>query len=125
MVNPLITPELPEMFVSKGPKLQEENDAYLTVVVPVDRIDSYQHKINRIKKQEAFEREKRARFDSLTRREIEIVILVARGLDSPRIADQLFISNNTVQQHRKNINRKLGIQSVVQVVEYALAFDLI
>jgi len=100
-------------------------EASLTLVVPPERLDSYKRKIDRVKKQAAFEKEKRDQFESLTRREIEIVSLLATGFDNPCIAESLFISRNTVEQHRKNIRRKLEVQSFVHLMEYALAFDLV
>ncbi|MEP1094309.1 MAG: helix-turn-helix transcriptional regulator [Cyclobacteriaceae bacterium] len=100
-------------------------EASLTLVVPPERLGSYKRKIDRVKKQAAFEKEKRNQFESLTRREIEIVSLLATGFDNPCIAESLFISRNTVEQHRKNIRRKLKVQSFVHLMEYALAFDLV
>ena len=101
------------------------NEATLTLVVPPERVDSFKHKMDRIKRQTEFEEEKRDRFESLTKREIEIVSLLATGLDNPCIAESLFISRNTVEQHRKNIRRKLEVQSFVHLMQYALAFDLV
>ncbi|MEP5614348.1 MAG: helix-turn-helix transcriptional regulator [Cyclobacteriaceae bacterium] len=100
-------------------------ESRLTLVVPPERLDSYKRKLDRVKKQAAFEREKRDQFESLTRREIEIVSLLATGFDNPCIAESLFISRNTVEQHRKNIRRKLEVQSFVHLMEYAMAFDLV
>lgn len=102
-----------------------EEGATLTLVVPSEKLDSYKHKIDRIKRQAEFEREKQERFESLTKREIEIVSLLAIGFDNPCIAESLFISRNTVEQHRKNIRRKLEVQTFVHLMEYALAFNLV
>lgn len=102
-----------------------DNDATLTLVVPSERLDSFQHKIDRIRRQVKFESENRDLFDLLTKREIEIVSLLATGLDNSCIAESLFISRRTVEQHRKNIRRKLNVQSFVNLMEYALAFNLV
>lgn len=64
-------------------------------------------------------------FQQLTAREKQILTLLAKGLNNPRVADRLFISRQTVETHRKHINRKLGIKHYRDVVQYALAFDLI
>ena len=55
----------------------------------------------------------------LTGREQEIVRLVAAGLISKDIADRLGISVLTVETHRANIHRKIGVHSVGQLVRYA------
>jgi DNA-binding CsgD family transcriptional regulator len=65
------------------------------------------------------------KFDSLTKREIEVIYMLAKGHNNPQIAESLCISRHTVEQHRKNINRKLGIHSYFQLFQYALAFNLI
>jgi DNA-binding NarL/FixJ family response regulator len=57
---------------------------------------------------------------SLTKREIEILQLVAKGRTSIQIAKQLNLSKFTVDTHRKNIHKKLGIKSNTGLVNYAL-----
>jgi len=56
----------------------------------------------------------------LTRREKEIVRLIARGRTSLQIAESLNLSKYTVDTHRKNIHKKLGIKSNTGLVSYAL-----
>ncbi|MEO1097829.1 MAG: helix-turn-helix transcriptional regulator [Bacteroidota bacterium] len=83
------------------------------------------HKIRRIRNQALFKQVKQVQFDRLTIRERQIIQLLARDYNSPQIARLLSISRATVAQHRKNINRKLGISSFGQLYYYALAFDLV
>lgn len=90
-----------------------------------DLDNSFKHKLKRIQKQEHFKRCNSQRFAGLTKRELEITVLIANDFNNPRIAEMLFISRFTVEQHRKNINKKLGINSYGQLYQYALAFDLI
>ena len=56
----------------------------------------------------------------LTRREKEILELIAKGRTSLQIAKSLSISKMTVDTHRKNIHKKLGISSNTGLVRYAL-----
>ena len=56
----------------------------------------------------------------LTRRELEILSLVVRGLTNQQIADQLYISPRTVDTHRTNIMQKLDIHDVANLVRYAM-----
>ncbi len=87
--------------------------------------DSIAHKINRIKKQVEFKTEHKQLFELLTNRELEITTLMSQGYLNPQIAEKLFISRHTVEQHRKNINKKLAIRSFTDIYQYALAFDLV
>jgi DNA-binding NarL/FixJ family response regulator len=66
-----------------------------------------------------------ARYSGLTDREQEILRLLAEGLSAKQIADKLFISQKTVENHRSNIMRKLDLHSVVELVRYAAKFGLI
>lgn len=61
----------------------------------------------------------------LTGREIEILQHVADGLTSREIGERLFISENTVKNHVRNILDKLGLHSRNEAVMYALREDLI
>lgn len=59
-------------------------------------------------------------YDSLTTREREVLHLVAQGRTSIEIAQQLFISRRTVEIHRANMMRKLGLRTKTDVIRYAL-----
>jgi DNA-binding NarL/FixJ family response regulator len=56
----------------------------------------------------------------LTERETEVLRLVAKGLSYKQIADRLFISHRTVQNHVQNTLRKLQLHNRVQLVRYAI-----
>ncbi len=60
----------------------------------------------------------------LTKRERDILVLVAKGLMSKEIAEQLNISIHTVISHRKNITKKTGIKSVAGLAVYAMLNNL-
>ncbi|MBC6698036.1 response regulator [Hymenobacter puniceus] len=61
----------------------------------------------------------------LTNREKEILQLIAREYSNHHIAAELFISERTVETHRKNILTKTGSKSVVGLIQYALRHKLI
>jgi two-component system NarL family response regulator len=62
---------------------------------------------------------------SLTEREIEVLRLVARGMNNRDIAKELFISENTVKNHVRNILEKLQIHSRMEAVMVAVREKLI
>jgi DNA-binding NarL/FixJ family response regulator len=62
---------------------------------------------------------------ALTLRELEIVKLIAQELSSPQIADRLFISAGTVENHRHNILQKLGVKNTIGIIKYAIKYRLI
>ncbi len=66
-----------------------------------------------------------ARKPALTGREIEVLELVARGNTSRQIGEALFISENTVKNHIRNILDKLGLHSRNEAVLYAVRENLI
>jgi len=62
---------------------------------------------------------------TLTQRESEITALIAKGMTNKGIAEQLHLSPHTVHTHRKNILRKLGINSVSELTLYAINVGLV
>lgn len=56
----------------------------------------------------------------LTKREEEILVLVARGLSASQIADKLFIGEVTVNTHKRNIREKLQIKGAANYLRYAI-----
>jgi DNA-binding NarL/FixJ family response regulator len=61
----------------------------------------------------------------LTGRELEIIILIALEYSGKEISEQLFITTNTVETHRKNIMKKLDAKNTISIVKYALKNNLI
>ncbi len=62
---------------------------------------------------------------SLSKREIEIMKLVVEEYSSKEISDMLFISNRTVETHRKNILRKLGVKNSLSLIKLFIENKLI
>jgi DNA-binding NarL/FixJ family response regulator len=61
----------------------------------------------------------------LTPRELEIVKLIAEAFTNAQIADMLHLSEKTVESHRANVLRKLGMRDRVELVRYAIRHGLI
>lgn len=61
----------------------------------------------------------------LTTREKEILQLIAKEMNNEEIANKLFISERTVETHRRNIFTKTKTKTIVGLIKYALKHDLI
>ena len=61
----------------------------------------------------------------ITRREKEVLELIAEGLTNPEIADRLFISNTTVDTHRKNLLVKFQTRNTASLIRMAMQLQLI
>ncbi len=61
----------------------------------------------------------------LTRREKEVLELIAEGMTNNEIAQKIFISPNTVDTHRKNLLAKLNAKNTAALVKIAIHFELI
>jgi DNA-binding NarL/FixJ family response regulator len=60
-----------------------------------------------------------------TKREVEIIKLISEGLTSQEMADRLFISLRTVETHRGNLLKKLGVKNAVELIRKAQQMELI
>lgn len=63
--------------------------------------------------------------DILSKREIEILILICQEFSNAQIAEKLFLSVSTIETHRKNLIAKLGVSNTVGLVKFALKNNLI
>jgi DNA-binding NarL/FixJ family response regulator len=61
----------------------------------------------------------------LTKRENEVLELVAQGKSNQEVADTLFISTKTVETHKTNILEKLGLRNTAELVKYAIKNNII
>lgn len=75
--------------------------------------------------QRSSQRKKQKEEAHLTAREIEIIQLIEKEYNNKLIAETLFISERTVETHRKNIFRKTNTSSVIGLVKYSYEHKLI
>ncbi|MDX6591369.1 MAG: hypothetical protein QOJ13_565 [Gaiellales bacterium] len=71
------------------------------------------------------EREAEAEGRHLTRREQQVLGMIADGHTSKEIAEALVISPRTVERHRENLLRKLGLRNRVELARYAIRMQLL
>jgi DNA-binding NarL/FixJ family response regulator len=70
-------------------------------------------------------RKSREEMIKLTQREIEIVKLISAGLTSQQMADKLSISPRTVETHRANLMKKVGVRNAIELVKKLEMLELI
>jgi DNA-binding CsgD family transcriptional regulator len=108
--------------------LQDDDGTPVLAITIAQNIDPLHHltsKVSRLLDENNFLRKNQHIFAMLTRKEREIVKLMAVGQSSKQIAQTLFISEQTAQTHRRNIKAKLGAASDYDITKFAQAFDLI
>jgi DNA-binding NarL/FixJ family response regulator len=61
----------------------------------------------------------------LSKREIEVLVLIAEGFTNAEIADKLFTSKRTIETHRQNILEKTGAKNTANLIKYAIGHKII
>ena len=62
---------------------------------------------------------------TITKRELDVLKLIALEFSGTQIAEKLFISATTVETHRKHLMQKLGVQTTIGLVKYAIKFQIV
>lgn len=62
--------------------------------------------------------------DTLTKRERQVLGMIARGMTSAQIGHQLNLSANTVANHRQNLMAKLNLHNTAEITRFAIDHDL-
>ena len=97
----------------------------IVISFPIDAMHHMAAKAGRLLEENNFLRKNISQYTRLSKREREILRLMALGRSSSETAEALFIACTTVETHRKNIRQKLGTNSYFEICQYARAFDLI
>lgn len=97
----------------------------LVTACPIDSLHHLTTKVNRLLEENNFLRRNQKIFAQLTKREKEILKLIALGNSAVEIAGKLHISEQTAVTHRRNIKAKLNAESNYDILRFAQAFDLI
>lgn len=85
----------------------------------------FSHEVQHIYMDSLVNHKKKKQSLHLTRREKEIINLIAAECTTNEIAEKLFISLNTVETHRKNILRKLNVKNSVGLIKKCIELDLL
>ena len=91
------------------------NQTYLSPQVSGTVVDGYIHRLSR---------HDDSVYSVLTPREREVLQLIAEGKSTKVIAKELFVSAKTIEWHRSQLMKKLGVQSVAELVKYAISEGL-
>lgn len=108
--------------------MKDDNGIPLLTMIAAVPIDQYHYMISKVQRlldENNFLRLNSIKMKTLTKREIEVLKLVANGCSSEEISNQLFLSKETVATHRKNIKRKMGFKTSYDFTCFAQAFDLV
>lgn len=92
------------------------------VVITVDHADGCEDVVRRVA---SYVAPASASIETLTRHEIEVLLAVAKGLRNLEVARHLGRSPKTIEKHRANLQRKLGMRSLAQLTAYAIQNGLL
>lgn len=91
---------------------------------PIDPDFHITRKVSSLLDDRTFYRENLHLYNSLSKREKEVLILMAHSKTNKEIAKELFISVNTMETHKKSIKDKLNIATSTELIRFARAFDI-
>jgi DNA-binding NarL/FixJ family response regulator len=99
----------------------KKGKVYISPAIPHELIEEYQERLKNASSPD----EVPAVREKLSSRQKEVLQLIAEGNSTKEIAEKLFISIKTVETHRSQIMKKLGISDIPGLVKYAIKKGLI
>ena len=106
-------------------KLDLENQQFLCISNFTDQLPVFTTKISQALNENKETKKMAAAYLQLTKREKEIITYLVKGYLAKQAADELHISTRTVEQHKKNIYKKLNIQKLNQLIHFAHLFKMV
>lgn len=104
--------------------VDEEGNSIIKIKRPAGDISNTIRSFGNLIEENNFIKTNIAKFTLLTKREKEIMVIFSKGTRQQEVADELFISVQTLRTHWKNIKNKLEIKSLAEVVMYVNAFEM-
>ncbi|NJN27956.1 MAG: hypothetical protein HC819_19280 [Cyclobacteriaceae bacterium] len=114
-----------EWFFTAGKFRKDDLSKTIFIAHSVSDMPQLMNRFDRVLEEETFYRKNYERFQSLTKREKEILQHIASGDNCKTISDKLFISELTIYTHRKRIIQKLDAKNLTDLVKYARVFGLV
>jgi len=104
--------------------IDEEGNSIIKIKRPSSDISNTIRSFGTLIEENNFIKTNIAKFTQLTKREKEILVIFSKGMRHQEVADELFISVQTLRTHWKNIKNKLEIKSIADVIMYVNSFDM-
>lgn len=104
--------------VLEAVRMAAQGKYFLSREINSDVIRSYLHNQDRLAAQSS-------RYDLLTEREQQVFRLVIEGNPTKRIADLLCLSPKTVEKHRSNLSKKLGMSDPLAMMKFAIKIGMV
>lgn len=104
--------------------VDEEGNSIIKIKRPAGDISNTIRSFGTLLEENDFIKSNISKFTKLTKREKEILAIFSKGMRQQEVADELFISVQTLRTHWKNIKNKLEIKSLAEAIMYVNAFDL-
>jgi len=98
---------------------------FLAFALQLDPNHHLTEKAERLMEENLLLKDNYQRFASLTKREKELLRYIASGKTAMETSSRMFISEKTLNTHRRNIKRKLGAKSIYDMIKFAQAFNLV
>ncbi|SFC09451.1 regulatory protein, luxR family [Parapedobacter composti] len=118
-----------EWYLSASrPFVYDEEDRPLLSLTFALQLDPNHHlaeKAERLMAENLLLKDNYHRFASLTKREKELLQYIASGENPTNISERAYISQKTLNTHRRNIKRKLGAKTHYDIIRFAQAFNLV
>ena len=117
--------DAPACLLLFGLLLSDLDDEFLDDVRKMEHKNLAVEMLEKLLNDEEFPEKLGEPFSILTKRELEILPLVAKGYGNKDIAEMLFVSVKTVEAHKARIMEKLSLSTRPELVEYAMKKKLI
>lgn len=114
---------LPVITFAKPP---EDDTSPIVCISPFPSdFDRLSRKMERVVEMDTFQFKHFERFQSLTKREVQVLRMLATGHNNRQIAEALSISRPTVETHRKRLKAKLELKNFRDLWKFSIAFGLV
>ena len=105
-------------------KLNNKRGVFQSITCPITQVDDFKEEVNILLDSSSYIEEHLSLYKAFSKREKEVIQLVCQGFEVKEIADKLFLSPHTITKHKKNIYKKSGFASNVELIQFALNFNL-
>jgi DNA-binding CsgD family transcriptional regulator len=96
----------------------------ISTTIPLSDLQDFNDKVIDVLTENLFLKSNLEKFNTLTKREKEVIKNLTKGISNSQIAELLNVSEYTIKTHRQNIYRKLAISNICELLKFANTYNL-